>query len=125
MLWSCPKLGHYWATVSGILTAISPVKDKDTLEYCILGLGPQDKKGSATAWFANLALLLAKRNITSRWKSPRPLPLQDWHSETIRLGRAEGAELKREEYRSLRKTPISLDWHTILEAYTTVDILSY
>lgn len=125
MLWSCPKLGHYWSTVCGILKTVSPVRHNDTLEYCILGLGPRDKNGSAVARFANLALLLAKRNITSHWKSTRAPSLQDWHTETIRWGKAEGAELVRDEYRGLRKTPISLAWHAMLEKYTAIDVLSY
>lgn len=49
----------------------------------------------------------------------------DWHAEMLKWGRAEGMELKREEYRGLRKVPLSMEWNTIVIDYSNVDIQAY
>lgn len=101
---------------------VAPVMNRESLEYCLLRLGPRDKKGSPVRKFANLARILAKRNITMRWKTAKSPSVLDSYNEVIRWGRAEGAELKREEHRGLRKKPISLEWNEMLEEFIATDV---
>lgn len=122
MLWDCPRLGHYWSVVHAVLQTTTLTTHNNTLEYYLLGLPPKKAKNTPVTRFLNLALLLAKRNITMRWKSKSAPSLLNWQTETLKWGKAEGLELKREECRGIRKTPISLDWNTIIIAFEAVDI---
>lgn len=117
MIWACPKLAHYWSEVLQLLWNIVEIQDVDTPMSCILGMGSKGKKQGPGRKFLNLALLLAKRNITRKWKSAQPPKLEVWHKEVIKWGKAEGTELKREEQRGMRKKLISLDWNMRMEQF--------
>lgn len=125
MIWDCPKLGHYWKVIHEVLQNTTQMAHNNTLEHYILGITPRRTKNTPVTRFINLALLIAKRNITMRWKSKTSPSLLDWHTETLKWGKAEGSELKREEYRGLRKIPISLEWNTIMTAFGNVDIQAH
>lgn len=93
MIWSCPRLAHYWAGVQKILHDIAPLNNDDSPEHCLLGLRVKSTNSDPVRKFMNLALILAKRNITMKWKATKPPSIVDWHKEMVRWGRAEGAEL--------------------------------
>ncbi|KAJ1145213.1 hypothetical protein NDU88_011504 [Pleurodeles waltl] len=60
--------------------------------------------------FMDLALLLAKRQLTRRWKSPHAHSLLLEKQKVLCWSQAESAAIRREEYRGLRRKLISLDW---------------
>lgn len=106
-------LQDYWKGVQEALSELLPSQIEYSVTYSILGLGIKSKSGNPTGRFINLALLLAKRTITRRWKARTPPLVAEWQSEVARWGRAESVELKREETRGLRKKPISLEWNML------------
>lgn len=86
------------------------------LEY-ILGVRRWTKTEKVQLRFLDLALIVAKRSITMRWKSARAPTTSMWHNKFLRWAGAESAALRREEARGLRKNPISLEWDTMVEDY--------
>lgn len=86
------------------------------------GFNAKTKSGNPAYKFVNLALTLAKRTITMRWKAKKPPKTLEWYNEVVRWGRAEGAELQREEQRGLQKKPISLEWIVILEGFIATEL---
>lgn len=55
------------------------------------------------------------------WKTARVPAVLDWYNEVVKWGKAESAELKREESRGLRKKPISMEWNVMLEDFIATE----
>lgn len=125
MLWSCHRIQHYWSEIYNILHGIAPLVGDDLPEHCILGVGTSGTKKGPICKFLNLALILAKRNITMKWKASTAPSLMSWYNEMVRWGRAEGTALKKEETKGLRKKKtISLEWNSLLEELLAMDTSS-
>lgn len=56
MIWSCPRLAHYWAGVQKILHDIAPLNNDDSPEHCLLGLRVKSTNSDPVRKFMNLAL---------------------------------------------------------------------
>lgn len=89
---------------------------------CLLGFRRRPKGTKARHRFLGLALILAIRTLTRRWKSPKAPTVQVFQEEMVLWGGAEGRALKREEDKNLRTKPISLDWNIMLEDLKRIDL---
>ncbi|KAJ1209617.1 hypothetical protein NDU88_004991 [Pleurodeles waltl] len=114
MVWSCPSLCSYWRVVIESLSDCTARKIPFTWEACILGLFPRSKRHRAAVHFTDLGLIVAKRLVTRRWKSPDPLPVQVWSRSLEVLAGAEGAALRREEVLGLRQLLLSTGWEELM-----------
>ncbi|KAJ1115325.1 hypothetical protein NDU88_003550 [Pleurodeles waltl] len=65
-----------------------------TVETCLLGLLPRPKKEKALPGLTNLALILAKRLLTKRWKATAPPRVSQWCAEMLDWGKAKEQLLK-------------------------------
>lgn len=97
MLWSCPGLTYYWTTIRQTITALTQLEIKHNPLECLLGLRKRSKIQKVYLRFIDLALILAIRNITIRWKSPKSPDTMHWKRDVLQWGKAEGWALRREE----------------------------
>ncbi|KAJ1124424.1 hypothetical protein NDU88_002885 [Pleurodeles waltl] len=74
----------------------------------------QDKECRAEVRFTDLGLIVAKRLVTHRWKSPDPPSVQAWRRSLEVWAGAEGIALVREEVLGLRQFPLSANWEGLL-----------
>mgnify|MGYP002804447015 CR=1 FL=1 len=118
MLWECQEIIPFWREVLIILANISGRPQLDGIVVCLLGMFPRPKK-FCTVWrFFDLAILLAKRAITMRWKSHTSPEASQWKLEVIRWATRESNALKLEERRSVRKRQVSHIWDELLNKIT-------
>ncbi|KAJ1200383.1 hypothetical protein NDU88_004207, partial [Pleurodeles waltl] len=68
----------------------------------------------------NIALLLAKRLLTRRWKATTAPTTTQWKAEVMEWGKAEGAALRREDNSGMRECPVAPDWDTRMEHFETL-----
>lgn len=121
MLWSCPHLLDYWNHIRRCISEVTHITITENALECLVGLRKRSKALKVRLRFLDLALILAIRNITMRWKSPRSPTVLSWQHEVTQWGKAESIPLKREEDRGLRKQPISMEWNIMLLEFENVD----
>ncbi|KAJ1194188.1 hypothetical protein NDU88_003483 [Pleurodeles waltl] len=112
MTWACRFRNACWAKVH---TAVAD-----------LAAAPTGARWSTVYWacscdlsthFIGLALLLAKRQITRRRKSPRAPLVNSWQGDVIHCGTAKSVALQMKEYCGPRMRPIALTWDTLIELF--------
>lgn len=85
MMWSCPSLENYCQEVTREVARIIEREVPHTPEHVLLNMFPHTAKTKVTDKFPDLALMLAKRERTSKWKAPNGLrrlkqELEKWAS---------------------------------------------
>ncbi|KAJ1215883.1 hypothetical protein NDU88_003490 [Pleurodeles waltl] len=114
MVCSCPSLCSYWRVVIDNLSDCTSRQIPFTSKACILGLFPRSKRHRAEVRFTDLGLIVAKRLVTRRWKSPGPLPVQAWRCSLEVWAGAEGTALKKEEVLGLCQFRLSTGWEELM-----------
>ncbi|KAJ1110459.1 hypothetical protein NDU88_007810 [Pleurodeles waltl] len=115
MFWSCPSLTQYWNAIGATVVEVMDESVELSPAYFLLGLYPLNRIAKVRMRFMDLVLLLAKHQLTRRWKSPHAPSLLSWKDEVLHWSQAESATLRREEYRGLRRKPTSLEWDSLVE----------
>ena len=65
----------------------------------------------------DLALVLAKRQLSMSWKNSRGPGVARWEADVKAWAQAEEQALRREEARGLRRTPIAPQCAEVVEAF--------
>ena len=116
MVWSCPHTGMYWERVTSKLQQLLHRAVPCTLEACILGLFSRPKPKKVGNRFIDLALALAKRQISLNWKAAHGPQISKWELDLMRWGKAEEQALRREETRGIRKNPVASLWAEVMHS---------
>ncbi|KAJ1141716.1 hypothetical protein NDU88_008044 [Pleurodeles waltl] len=107
-------LGPYWREVIDNLSNNTARRIPFTWESNILGLFPRSKRHTAEVHFTDLGLIVARRLVTHRWKSPDPPPVQAWRRSLEVWVGAEKAALRMEEALGLGQIPLSISWEEMM-----------
>ena len=115
MIWNCPQITSYWVEIT---TAIGEITIRDnpcTPRHCLLHWFPHTAKTKTTSRFQDLALVLAKREITKNWKLNTGPKVSNWRREFIRWAECEGASLMREAKRKRGNEEMAREWETLVD----------
>ncbi|KAJ1149369.1 hypothetical protein NDU88_002179 [Pleurodeles waltl] len=115
MLWTCSELKQYWENVLEDTKKITGRNLAATPAVALLGnfIRPQSKK--MTSKFIDLALILAKREITMRWKDPRGPRVLKWKDTLIKWTEGEGEALRQELAKGMGSEEGIQQWDTIFD----------
>ncbi|KAJ1079961.1 hypothetical protein NDU88_000183 [Pleurodeles waltl] len=70
MIPACPSLTQYWTAIRATLTEIAEEPVYLSPAYFLLGMHPRKRTSKVLTRFMDLAMLLAKHQLTRHWKSP-------------------------------------------------------
>ena len=101
MIWEFPTLPEYW---KGVRSVIRQTTDRDIGHSpweCVLGMIPRPGTSKVTSRFIDLALIVAKLQITRQWKCRTGPKWGAWTKELLKWARAEGIALHRTMNRGL------------------------
>ena len=115
MMWECPHLVSYWVDITDILKEITLREIPCTPAYCLLHWFPRSIKYKVTSRFIDLALILAKREITRNWKARTGTTVLLRKREFIRWADCEGAGLMREAKMGRGNIDMARAWEALLE----------
>ena len=118
MVWESPYTQIFWKAVTlKIGPALQRMVPCD-IESCILIQFSRPKMKKVGNRFLDLAMALAKRQISMNWKNPRVPGMTKWEADVKVWARAEEQALRREEAKGLRRKPIALQRTTVFNAFT-------
>ena len=103
MVWECPVVKNYWEKVMKLINLSSDRSLIDGPMLCILWHHDCTKAHKVTDRYADLALVLARRQITMSWKAPVGPSITRWKAELDKWTKCEGVALGREESRGLSR----------------------
>ena len=92
MVWQCAPLGQRWEQVMELINDL--IGERLTVtQVCLLGLSKRTKVSKHYLKFADLAMILYKRQIAKAWKASTPPTLQDWLREVYKWAKVEADAL--------------------------------
>lgn len=84
MFWSCPSLQSYWSNIFGTLSEVLGVTLDLNVLLALFGVMPTTVTlQKSKADFAAFLMLLARRLILFRWKSPSPPSFESWIRDAL------------------------------------------
>ncbi|XP_078502484.1 uncharacterized protein LOC144757098 [Lissotriton helveticus] len=118
MLWSCSALASYWSMVGDTLKEITGRTLQFDIAVALLHWFPHTPKTRVTSKFIDMGLILAKREITRRWKARVGPTGAKWRTEFLKW--AEGESTLRYQLARRQQNEKALDaaqaWETLVQA---------